>query len=91
MVFRGAMMYIWALGSAQRMQSKAVHRVLYAPLGFFLNVGGKGEEVVPCWRDGTLPDCLLAESSSPLPRPTARFVCKLLPPHRSLSATCWSR
>jgi hypothetical protein len=36
MLFRGAFLYIWALGSAQRTQSKAVHRVLYAPLGFFL-------------------------------------------------------
>ncbi|GBF87685.1 hypothetical protein Rsub_00396 [Raphidocelis subcapitata] len=62
MVFRGAVLYWWCLGSAQRMQSKAVHRVLYAPLGFFLNtpVGDllvsftKDQDVI----DEALPDAL---------------------------------
>ncbi|GAB4815837.1 hypothetical protein N2152v2_002883 [Parachlorella kessleri] len=36
MVFRGAFLYAWALGASQRIHSKSVHRVLFAPLGFFL-------------------------------------------------------
>jgi len=38
MVFRGAVLYWWCLGASQRTQAKSVHRVLYAPLGFFLTV-----------------------------------------------------
>ncbi|KAI8468106.1 MAG: hypothetical protein J3K34DRAFT_479395 [Monoraphidium minutum] len=36
MIFRGAALYWWCVGAANRIQSKSVHRVLYAPLGFFL-------------------------------------------------------
>jgi hypothetical protein len=39
MIFRGAFLYIWSLGASQRMHEKSIHRVLYAPLGFFLQVG----------------------------------------------------
>nr|AXF41555.1 HLA3 protein [Chlorella sp. ArM0029B] len=36
MVFRGAALYAWAMKASQRMHEKSVHRMLYAPLGFFL-------------------------------------------------------
>lgn len=42
MFFRGTFLYIWALGAAQRIHVKSIHRVLYAPLGFFLTVGQLG-------------------------------------------------
>jgi ATP-binding cassette subfamily C (CFTR/MRP) protein 1 len=35
MFLRGALLYLWALGASSRIYSKSVHRVLYAPLGFF--------------------------------------------------------
>ena len=38
MLFRGTFLYWWALGAACRFQKKALHRVLYAPLGYFLRV-----------------------------------------------------
>lgn len=38
MVFRGSFLYTWALGASQRMHAKSIHRMLYAPLGFFLMV-----------------------------------------------------
>ena len=41
MFCRGAFLYIWAMGAAQRIHEKSVHRVLFAPLGFFFSVG--------CW------------------------------------------
>jgi ABC-type multidrug transport system fused ATPase/permease subunit len=36
MLCRGAFLYIWALGASQEIFEKSVHRVLNAPLGFFL-------------------------------------------------------
>ena len=38
MLFRGAFLYLWALGASQRIHEKSVHRVLFAPLGFFFSV-----------------------------------------------------
>jgi hypothetical protein len=38
MLFRGAALYGWAIGASQRIHTKSVHRVLYAPLGFFFSV-----------------------------------------------------
>lgn len=38
MFFRGAFLYWWALGASCRFQKKSLHRVLYAPLGYFLRV-----------------------------------------------------
>jgi ATP-binding cassette, subfamily C (CFTR/MRP), member 1 len=38
MLFRGAFLYLWALGASQRIHEKSVHRILYAPLGFFFSV-----------------------------------------------------
>ncbi len=37
MIFRGSFLYLWALGASQRIQTKSVHRVLFAPLGFFFS------------------------------------------------------
>lgn len=34
-----AFLYKWALGASQELHSKSIHRVLFAPLGFFLTVG----------------------------------------------------
>ncbi|KAL4427322.1 hypothetical protein ABPG77_003231 [Micractinium sp. CCAP 211/92] len=36
MLFRGSFLYKWCLGAAHQLQQKSVHRILYAPLGFFL-------------------------------------------------------
>lgn len=33
-----AFLYKWALGAAEKLHTKSIHRVLYAPLGFFLTV-----------------------------------------------------
>ncbi len=38
MLFRGSFLYKWCLGAAHQLQQKSVHRILYAPLGFFLQV-----------------------------------------------------
>jgi hypothetical protein len=38
MVFRGAFLYTWTLGASYRQHEKSIHRILYAPLGFFLTV-----------------------------------------------------
>jgi ABC-type multidrug transport system fused ATPase/permease subunit len=62
MIPRGAFLYKWALGAAERLHTKSVHRVLYAPLGFFLTtpVGDllvsftKDQDVL----DEALPDAL---------------------------------
>lgn len=39
MFFRGAFLYLWTLGAGERIRQKSIHRLLYAPLGFFLMVG----------------------------------------------------
>jgi ABC-type multidrug transport system fused ATPase/permease subunit len=62
MFFRGAALYMWCNGSSQRQHAKSIHRVLYAPLGFFLTtpVGDllvsftKDQDVM----DDALPDAL---------------------------------
>jgi ATP-binding cassette subfamily C (CFTR/MRP) protein 1 len=38
MLFRGSFLYLWCMGAAQRIHVKGIHRVLYAPLGFFFSV-----------------------------------------------------
>jgi hypothetical protein len=38
MLFRGAFLYLWTLGASERIRAKSVHRILNAPLGFFLQV-----------------------------------------------------
>lgn len=38
MLFRGAFLYLWCLGASERIHKKGIHRLLYAPLGFFLTV-----------------------------------------------------
>lgn len=45
---RGAALYLWCAGAGNRLQSKSVHRVLYAPLGFFLNVSVGGAAWMHC-------------------------------------------
>lgn len=62
MIPRGAFLYIWSLGASNRQHSKSIHRILYAPLGFFLQtpVGDllvsftKDQDVM----DDALPDAL---------------------------------
>lgn len=62
MIFRGAFLFIWALGASERIHKKSIHRVLYAPLGFFFStpVGDllvsytKDQDVL----DEALPDAL---------------------------------
>ncbi|KIZ01660.1 ABC transporter, multidrug resistance associated protein [Monoraphidium neglectum] len=62
MLFRGTFLYTWAIGAANRLQVKSVHRILYAPLGFFLTtpVGDllvsftKDQDIL----DEALPDAL---------------------------------
>lgn len=41
MLFRGSFLYKWCLGATNQLQQKSVHRILYAPLGFFLQVSGR--------------------------------------------------
>ena len=38
MLFRGAFLYLWTLGASERIREKSIHRILNAPLGFFLQV-----------------------------------------------------
>lgn len=45
MLFRGSFLYKWCLGAANQLQQKSVHRILYAPLGFFLQVGRRRRAV----------------------------------------------
>jgi hypothetical protein len=47
MIFRGAALYWWTLRASGRFVSKSVHRVLYAPLGFFLAVSRPGLALAP--------------------------------------------
>lgn len=62
MIPRGAFLYAWAMGASNRQHAKSIHRILYAPLGFFLNtpVGDllvsftKDQDVM----DDALPDAL---------------------------------
>jgi ABC-type multidrug transport system fused ATPase/permease subunit len=62
MIPRGAFLYTWAMGASNRQHAKSIHRILYAPLGFFLNtpVGDllvsftKDQDVM----DDALPDAL---------------------------------
>jgi hypothetical protein len=38
MLLRGAFLYLWTLGASERIREKSIHRILNAPLGFFLQV-----------------------------------------------------
>lgn len=39
---RSAFLYKWALGASEKLHTKSIHRMLFAPLGFFLTVGWAG-------------------------------------------------
>eukprot|EP00775_Hariotina_reticulata_P004687 gene4687-4939_t len=55
MLFRGTCFHGWTLGSSQHLHSKMVHKVLYAPLGFFLQ-NPVGEMLVAFTKDQDIMD-----------------------------------
>jgi hypothetical protein len=88
MVFRGAVLYWWCMVASQRWHSKSVHRVLYAPLGFFLTVRAAVRAVV-LWCLGS-PGCVFQacghlkateEQSIAHPPPPAHPTCSSTPSH----------
>eukprot|EP00878_Enallax_costatus_P000230 GHUV01000294.1.p1 GENE.GHUV01000294.1~~GHUV01000294.1.p1 ORF type:complete len:1290 (+),score=442.33 GHUV01000294.1:122-3991(+) len=55
MLLRGSTFHLWTLGSSQRMHKKMVHKVLFAPLGFFLQ-NPVGEMLVAFTKDQDILD-----------------------------------
>uniref|UniRef100_A0A383VW30 Uncharacterized protein n=1 Tax=Tetradesmus obliquus TaxID=3088 RepID=A0A383VW30_TETOB len=55
MLLRGATFHLWTLGSSQRMHKSMLHKVLYAPLGFFLQ-NPVGEMLVAFTKDQDIID-----------------------------------
>eukprot|EP00883_Tetradesmus_obliquus_P000567 jgi/Sobl393_1/10597/SZX72300.1 len=55
MLLRGANFHMWTLGSSQRMHKAMLHKVLYAPLGFFLQ-NPVGEMLVAFTKDQDILD-----------------------------------
>lgn len=61
MFFRGWALYAWCNGSSQRQHAKSIHRVLYAPLGFFLTTP-VGDLLVSFTKDQDIMDDALPDA-----------------------------
>jgi hypothetical protein len=90
MLFRGAFLYLWTLGASERIREKSIHRILNAPLGFFLQVCGAGSAAAGC--SPAAPRCPACTCPGPVHSCAHTLtLLPLLPPCRPPSATCSSR